>query len=521
MKSSGNKSGLIAGLALLFLLLLIAGPASPAGAASEDVAMFYDALSPYGSWVDYGNYGPVWYPAQGVTQNWRPYVDGRWVPTADGWVFETSEPWGWATYHWGNWMPTTEYGWVWSPGSTWYPSTAAWRTSDDYVGWAPIPPPNYVPEPAYYPAGGYYPGQPVLDLLSAPFWIFARAANFLLGFGQPYAPVYSYYNTGYLAPYSYVPFLFANTLFLSDYYYPVYARRAFFSFGPPFPFVSRVTNINITNINNFARTVNITHIRGGVPPAAVVNQHPFIRNAVPASVWQSGRFPARRVADPATVGRQLAHPGVIKPPANVPRLTREIPRGATPKAQPAVRAGAAAAARGAAPPRVGVAPRGPSAPRGVAAPRPGREAPRVQAAPGRRAPARELRAPTQPPTGAFRAPGREPAPAARAPRTPTRELRTPTRGTTMPPPATHELTPQMQRQIRQFQRSPSTFRPAAPAAPSFRAPTPARGAAPHVAPAAPRPAPAPRAAPATAPRPSAPAPQPSAPARGGGGARHR
>ena len=140
MRLSGKKSGLVAGLALLLLLALIAAPATSARAATEDVAMFYDALSAYGTWVDYGNYGPVWYPTQGVTQNWRPYVDGRWVPTDDGWVFETGEPWGWATYHWGNWMPTSEYGWVWSPGSTWYPSTAAWRTNDDYVGWAPIPP---------------------------------------------------------------------------------------------------------------------------------------------------------------------------------------------------------------------------------------------------------------------------------------------------------------------------------------------------------------------------------------------
>ncbi len=131
--------------------------------------MFYDALSAYGNWVDYGNYGPVWYPTQGVTQNWRPYVDGRWVPTDDGWVFETGEPWGWATYHWGNWMPTSEYGWVWSPGSTWYPSTAAWRTSDEYVGWAPIPPDDYVPEPAYAPAGGYYPDEPVTGPLERPF----------------------------------------------------------------------------------------------------------------------------------------------------------------------------------------------------------------------------------------------------------------------------------------------------------------------------------------------------------------
>lgn len=519
MKLSGKKSALLTGLALLLLLALIAAPATPVRAASEDVAMFYDSLSSYGNWVDYGNYGPVWYPTQGVTPNWRPYVDGRWVPTSDGYVFETGEPWGWATYHWGNWMPTSEYGWVWSPGSTWYPSTAAWRTSDDYVGWAPIPPPDYVPEPAYAPVGGYYPGEPVMDLLSAPFWIFAQAANFLLGFGQPYVPAYSYYNTGYLAPYDYVPFLFANTLFLSDFYYPAFARRAFFCFGPSFPFVSRVTNINITNINNFARNVNINHIRNGVPSAAILNRHPFLRDAVPASVRQNGRFQAQRVAHPASVGRQLANPGVLRAPANVPRLTKEIPKGATPKAQPAARGGApgVTAPRGAAPSRVEVAPRGPSAPRGVAAPNTTR-APQVQAAP-RRAPAHELTTPTRPPTGAFRAPGREQAPAARATRPPSREFRAPSRGTTMPPPSTHELTPQMHQQIRQYQRSPSTFRPSAPA-PSFRAPA----AAPRAMPSAPAPrmAPsAPRAAPAPRPSAPAPAPHPAGPAPGGGGGFHR
>ena len=86
--------------------------------------MFHDALAPHGKWIDYGKYGPVWHP-NNVSSSWRPYLDGRWVPSHAGWTFETSEPWGWATYHYGNWMPTTDYGWVWSPGSTWYPSTAA------------------------------------------------------------------------------------------------------------------------------------------------------------------------------------------------------------------------------------------------------------------------------------------------------------------------------------------------------------------------------------------------------------
>ena len=167
--TSKRPPGFIVILALGLALVLGSGFYQPARAASEDVAMFYDDLSQYGQWVDYENYGPVWRPSN-VDDQWRPYTDGRWVPTDDGYVFESQEPWGWATYHYGNWMPTEGYGWVWSPGRTWYPSTVEWRTSPEtaqvdnsYVGWAPVPPPDYVPTQSYAasgvlsggPGGGY------------------------------------------------------------------------------------------------------------------------------------------------------------------------------------------------------------------------------------------------------------------------------------------------------------------------------------------------------------------------------
>jgi hypothetical protein len=320
-----GKLRLAVALAAIIQAALLGGTAPPARAAGEDVAMFYDSLEPYGSWVDYGNYGPVWYPTR-VSSNWRPYVDGRWAPSSGGWAFETSEPWGWATYHYGNWMPTTEYGWVWSPGSTWYPSTAAWRTSDYYMGWAPIPPPNYVPEPAFSPPGGYYPGTPILDLITAPFWIFAQAASFLLGFGQPFLPIYSYYNCGCLAPYNYGPVVYGATFPLTDFYYPGYAASAYYCFGPPFPFVSRVTNVNIGEINNYVDRVNFRHMHNVLPPEGVMNRHPYLREAIPASVREGRPLEIHRVADNNLAERELNRPGVMSPPANVPRLTREIPK---------------------------------------------------------------------------------------------------------------------------------------------------------------------------------------------------
>src|SRR5512139_919195 len=116
MTTGPLRLGRLLTLVLFWQLALMAGPTSPVTAATpEDVAMFYNELAQYGAWVNYGKYGQVWYPTR-VSENWRPYVDGRWVPTDDGWIFETDEPWGWAAYHFGNWMPTEEYGWVWAPG---------------------------------------------------------------------------------------------------------------------------------------------------------------------------------------------------------------------------------------------------------------------------------------------------------------------------------------------------------------------------------------------------------------------
>ena len=225
-------------LGLALLLVTAASPPRPAWASMEDAALFYEELSSHGEWVELENYGPVWYPTQ-VQENWRPYVDGRWVPSEQGYVFETQEPWGWATYHYGNWMPTPQYGWVWVPGRTWYPSTVTWRTTPEseapdasYVGWAPIPPPNYVPPEGYEPVN-YVPGTPyagpVDNLITAPFWIFVRAASFLLGFQQPYAPAYSYWGSAALVPPPYIPGFYSRTIIVNNYYTPEYYPVGYFA----------------------------------------------------------------------------------------------------------------------------------------------------------------------------------------------------------------------------------------------------------------------------------------------------
>jgi len=100
---------------------------------------FYSSLRPYGEWIQLDNDLVVWHP-NGVAHNWRPYSIGRWSWTSDGWYWDSYEPFGWATYHYGRWYDDDYYGWIWIPDYEWGPSWVEWRYDDDYIGWAPLPP---------------------------------------------------------------------------------------------------------------------------------------------------------------------------------------------------------------------------------------------------------------------------------------------------------------------------------------------------------------------------------------------
>jgi hypothetical protein len=103
--------------------------------------IFYTKLEPYGEWREVSAYGYVWQPRDAErSRNWRPYTNGRWVYTDVGWMWISDEPFGWATYHYGRWTRLRNVGWVWVPGDEWSPAWVSWRKSDEYVGWAPLPP---------------------------------------------------------------------------------------------------------------------------------------------------------------------------------------------------------------------------------------------------------------------------------------------------------------------------------------------------------------------------------------------
>jgi hypothetical protein len=112
---------------------------APQVSAPRDHSLFYEQLAPYGRWMDVSSYGYCWRPTLTMAR-WKPYVDGCWVWSSMGWTWQSNEPFGWATYHYGRWVNLSRHGWVWVPGSEWAPAWVSWRQSRDHVGWAPLPP---------------------------------------------------------------------------------------------------------------------------------------------------------------------------------------------------------------------------------------------------------------------------------------------------------------------------------------------------------------------------------------------
>jgi hypothetical protein len=92
------------------------------------------ALDGYGTWIDDGG-RHVWRPRVGA--DWRPYWHGRWAHTPLGLTWVSSEPWGWAPYHYGTWDLHPRWGWVWYPGTAFAPAWVYWYWGPSHVAWIP------------------------------------------------------------------------------------------------------------------------------------------------------------------------------------------------------------------------------------------------------------------------------------------------------------------------------------------------------------------------------------------------
>ncbi|MEJ2105243.1 MAG: hypothetical protein P8X47_11800 [Ignavibacteriaceae bacterium] len=100
---------------------------------------FYSELVPYGSWIEVDRGVVVWRPTI-IRRDWMPYTMGRWIWSDCGWYWDSYEPFGYITFHYGRWFYDDYYGWLWYPDYEWAPAWVEWRYDNDYIGWAPLNP---------------------------------------------------------------------------------------------------------------------------------------------------------------------------------------------------------------------------------------------------------------------------------------------------------------------------------------------------------------------------------------------
>jgi len=139
--SHGKVSLHILSLAVIALFCLCALPARADD--NDDFTLNFDVcyeeLESYGTWYEIDEYGWVWRP-YGMLNSWQPYTRGRWECTDAGWLWVSDFEWGWLVFHYGRWYYHRVIGWCWVPGYEWSPAWVTWYSTDDYIGWAPIPP---------------------------------------------------------------------------------------------------------------------------------------------------------------------------------------------------------------------------------------------------------------------------------------------------------------------------------------------------------------------------------------------
>ena len=228
---------------------------------------FYDQLSPYGNWVNYGSYGNVWVPTD-VSADFSTYATaGHWVYSDYGWTWSSDYAWGGVPFHYGRWFRDNTYGWMWMPGYEWAPAWVSWGSYDNYYCWAPLAP--------YINYSGYY------DYRPNPYcWNFVASDRFCeanLGF---YLANRSFYGRGDFRGIN------AHINIISE--HSVHGNHTYFS-GPRANEIAvatghNVTSVNIRNINHAAAPhINTTQVHQQMNMNQIHNQAAYNHNTVQPS----------------------------------------------------------------------------------------------------------------------------------------------------------------------------------------------------------------------------------------------
>jgi hypothetical protein len=329
---------------LIALAVLACGASALQQARGQDISVdyFYDNLSG-GNWIDVEGYGYGWQPDIAANdQNWRPYADGYWAYTDDGWTWISYEDFGWATYHYGRWANLADYGWLWFPGADldWGPAWVSWRTGGDYVGWAPLPPRG---------PGIVYEGRPIGPQVDIEFDIGPQYYNFceVRYIGEPVL-------RNYIAPAVQNITYINNTVNVTNI---TVKNNVVYNYGPNYEVLSAhsarpIQRLNIerqsaANLSEAAKSGALTKVQGNK-----------LLVAAPTKLAK-----APPTAKPPTVKTKVAQPKINRGWAGVPneaQLKQKIKTEENPKNVPPP-TGAAARGAGIPPQTAGTRPTAPAA----------------------------------------------------------------------------------------------------------------------------------------------------------------
>lgn len=300
----------LAALAALVAALFIAIAPAPAraqggGEDQPDVSVFYEELDEDGRWVSHPEYGYVFVPDDADDEDWRPYTRGRWIWTEDyGWYWLSKESFGWATYHYGRWSFDDDIGWFWVPGTRWAPAWVVWRSSDEHIGWAPLPPDSYVEDERVVYRREIYD-----EPRYARFWSFVVPAMIT-------APLL--YR--YIAPPRRSVSFFASTRPQTNY---VFVNRHIVNRGVDVRYVERISRKSITPVRLVPTTTRTA--RGTAPQAGALRVYqpnlvrgPGAGSGAPKSVFMK-----------APQGNKLIKAPVDKATPPPRTVVRDVDRGGT------------------------------------------------------------------------------------------------------------------------------------------------------------------------------------------------
>jgi hypothetical protein len=255
--------------------------------APVTVNYFYDSLAPYGSWVVVNGYGRCWRPTVCTyNSSWQPYCDrGHWVYTDCGWYWASDYAWG-ATFHYGRWFQSASLGWCWCPDTVWAPSWVTWRYSNNYCGWAPLPPGT-----AYQTGVGivYNGGSVSVGFsfgLGASCFTFVPTANFC-----------SPHPRNYCVPRAQVTQIYNNTTVINNYNVN---NRTIVNHGIAVQNIASATHTAINPVP--VHQINSTFANGGHS------------QTVSRSIYNSGSNPAARQRDFGSPLRAPVSPQSYSPP---------------------------------------------------------------------------------------------------------------------------------------------------------------------------------------------------------------